>query len=192
MKSTKWVLKPISGILAIAILSINSMVVFAAPTKLAGEILVSDRGADVTVNGEVAQSGRALFSGSTVDTPSNSGATVSLGNLGRLELAPSTSFTLTFDENGISGTLSAGKVTVLSASTGVSINGTNYGVGQTAETSTTQADNSQTSSPSSTGRGWWIWAAVFGGAIVGIVLASRSDNNRTALGGGTTVVSPLR
>lgn len=193
MKSTKKIFRATAGVLAIAIFAINSMVVFAAPTKVAGEILVADRGADVTVNGEVAQSGRSIFSGSTIDTPKESGAIVSLGSLGRLELAPSTSVTLNFDDKGISASLTAGKITVLSAVSGVNINGTNYGVGQVADTSTSQADNTQTTpSNSSAGGAWWIWAAVFGGAIVGIVFASRTDNNRIALGGGTTVVSPLR
>lgn len=193
MRPTKRIFKATAGVLATAIFAINSMVVFAAPTKVAGEILVADRGADVTVNGEVAQSGRSIFSGSTIDTPKNSGAIVSLGTLGRLELAPSTSVTLSFDEKGISASLIAGKITVVSATNSVNINGSNYGAGQSAETSTPQADNTQTSpSKSSTGSAWWIWAAVFGGALAGIVFASRTDNNRTALGGGTTVVSPLR
>lgn len=193
MKLNNWINRASAGALAIVVFSINSMVVLAAPTKIAGEILVADRGADVTVNGEVAQSGRAIFSGSTIDTPKDSGAIVSLGTLGRLELAPSTSITLSFDENGILGTLAAGKITVLSSSKEISINGVKYNAGQTIDSDAAQTDNTQTSpSSSSAGAAWWVWAAVFGGAIVGIVLASRTDNNRTALGGGTQVVSPTR
>lgn len=191
MNSNKWIFRATSGLLAIAILSINSMVVLAVPTKVAGEILVADRGADVTVNGEVAQSGRSIFSGSSIDTPKESGATISLGALGRLELAPSSSVVIVFDDNGISATLATGRVTVLTASKAVTINGKSYGSGESAETSDAQPGTTQTSN-NSTGGGWWIWAAVFGGAIVGVFLASRSDNNRTALGGGTTVVSPIR
>jgi len=192
MTSANWVRKSIAGTVAVAVLAINSLVVLASPAKIAGEILIADRGADVTVNGEVAQSGRSIFSGSTIDTPDNAGAVISLGSAGRLELAPKTSITLNFDENGITGSLNAGKVTVLSSPNKVSITTptgvSTLAVGESAESGTTQDSTANTKS----GNSWWIWAAVFGGAIVGVVIATTSDNNRTSIGGGTTVVSPLR
>ncbi|MFM8440172.1 MAG: hypothetical protein ACKN97_02675 [Acidobacteriota bacterium] len=185
-----------AGTLAAALLTINSMVVLASSNKVVGEILIADRNAEVTVNGEVAKSGRSLFSGSSIDTPSNSGAVVTIGSIGRLELAPSSSITLSFDDKGITGSLNAGKVTVLSATGKVEIlsNGTarQMMAGETAEASTTQADNTAGANTSTGGNGWWIWAAIFGGAIVGVVAATTSDNNRTALGGGTVIVSPSR
>ncbi len=185
-----------AGTLAAALLTINSMVVLASSNKVVGEILIADRNAEVTVNGEVAKSGRSLFSGSSIDTPSNSGAVVTIGSIGRLELAPSSSITLSFDDKGITGSLNAGRVTVLSATGKVEIlsNGTarQMMAGETAEASTTQSDNTAGANTSTGGNGWWIWAAIFGGAIVGVVAATTSDNNRTALGGGTVIVSPSR
>ena len=129
-----------AGTLAAALLTINSMVVLASSNKVVGEILIADRNAEVTVNGEVAKSGRSLFSGSSIDTPSNSGAVVTIGSIGRLELAPSSSITLSFDDKGITGSLNAGRVTVLSATGKVEIlsNGTarQMMAGETAEAST--------------------------------------------------------
>ena len=182
----------VAGFLAIAIISVNAFAFAAVPTKTVGEVLIADRGAKVTVNGELAQNGRSLFSGSTIDTPADSGAVVSIGGLGKLELAPGSSITLTFDDARITGALASGKVTVISASEKVEItaNGStaSLGAGESAESGTTQ----DTTASASDNNSWWIWAAVFGGAIVGVVIATTSDNNRTAIGGGTTVVSPTR
>jgi len=66
----------------------------------------------VLVNGERAFNGRTFFSNGTVSTTDSSSATISLGKLGRIELAPSSSLTLSFSEGRISGVLSKGQVNV--------------------------------------------------------------------------------
>ena len=73
------------------------------------------------VNGEAAQNGRSIFSSSTIATPENTNATINLGKIGSIKLAPNTTLTLSFNENGINGDLLAGKVTVLNAANKVNI-----------------------------------------------------------------------
>jgi hypothetical protein len=88
-----------------------------ARTAAAAEITVfgpSDNGERpfVEVNGEQAFSGRTFFSNGTINTTDTNSATISLGRIGRLELAPSSSLVLSFDNGRIGGTLSKGSLTI--------------------------------------------------------------------------------
>lgn len=66
----------------------------------------------VKLNGESVVSGRTFFSGGLISTSEKSGATINLGKLGYLTLAPNTVLNLEFSENQIGGTVSAGNVDV--------------------------------------------------------------------------------
>ena len=199
MNSKTWISKALSMCLAVAILVTYSMVALAGTDKIAGELLVTGKNINgqtpvVLVNGEAAQSGRSIFSSNTITTPDNASAVINLGKIGKIELAPNTTFTLSFSDKGISGSLSAGRVTVLGASDTVAIKtvdgkSVNLKVGESATALGSKKDDDDDKDG---GSAWWIWAAIFGGAIAGIVIAATSDNNRVALGGGTTVVSPIR
>ncbi len=102
---------PIALGLAVAILSLYSMVVLAAPgqTKTSGVLTVSG---DVTVDGAKAVSGATVFPDSIIATAQNSSASISLGKLGRVELMPNSSLKLGFTEAGMSASLDAGKARV--------------------------------------------------------------------------------
>jgi hypothetical protein len=54
----------------------------------------------ITVNGASAASGATLLTGVTIETPASVGATIDLGELGVLDIAPNTELTLTFDPSG--------------------------------------------------------------------------------------------
>jgi len=103
--------KSIAFGLAVAVLSVYSMVVLATPGQKgpSGELSVSGQ---VTVNGQTAISGATVFSDSTVATAANSSAVVSLGKLGRVELLPNSSVKLSFTDSGIAALLDAGRVRV--------------------------------------------------------------------------------
>lgn len=194
MNSKVWIRKALSMCLTVAIIATYSMVAFAGTEKVAGELLVSGKNV-VTVNGEAAQNGRSIFSSSTIATPADASAIINLGKIGKIELAPDTTLSLSFSEKGISGDLISGRVTVLNASHAVSIKTAegkvvSLNVGESALSS--NASNNSAAQSSGGGHSWWIWGVVFGGAIAGIVYAATQDNNRVALGGGTTVVSPTR
>jgi hypothetical protein len=186
--------------LVVATMATYSMVALASAERVAGELLVSGKNIDgqtafVKINGEMAQSGRSVFSSSTVVTPENTSAIINLGKIGKIELAPNTTLALSFDDKGISGDLIAGQLTVLSAADAVNVKTTggktvNLSAGESATSGKVQDDDDD--DDNNGGSAGLLYALVIGGAIVGLVLAARTDNNRVALGGGATIVSPSR
>lgn len=193
MNSKLWIRKALSLCLSVAILATYSMVALANTGKVAGELLTTGPNASsVTVNGEMAKPGRSIFSSSTIITPENANAVINLGKLGKISLAPNSTATLSFNEKGISGDLAAGKLTVLNAANAVSVttlDGTtlllNSGEAALAN-GRAQADDDDGG-----GMAWWGFALIFGGAAVGILWAATRDGNAD-LGGGGTVISPVR
>lgn len=200
MNSKLWIRKALSTCLVIATILTYSMVILANSEKIAGEILVtgSNTGGQmpfVKVNGEAAQSGRSIFSSSTIATPQNAGAIISLGKTGKIELAPNTILTLSFDENRMSGNLMAGRVSVVNAADSMVVNMTGgksvtLNPGESASAASAQKDD--TTSDNDGGHAGLIWAVILGGAAVGIIIAATTNNNDITLGGGSTVISPTR
>lgn len=199
MNSKLWIRKALSMCLVVAVIASYSAAALANTGKIAGELLVTGKSLNgetpfVKVNGETAQSGRSVFSSSTIVTPENANAIINVGKLGKIEVAPNSTLTLSFDEKGISGDLSQGRLTVLSASEAVSVktaNGIlklNAGEVATANGKARQDDDDDNDG----GAAWLPWALIFGGAVAGIVVAAVVADNETQLGGGTTVVSPNR
>ncbi len=200
MNSKVWIRKALSMCLVVATLATYSMVALAGSERIAGELSVSGKIINgetpfVKVNGEAAQSGRSIFSSSTIATPENASATVNVGKVGKIELAPNTTLALSFDENGINGDLLAGRVTVLNSSGIVSIktlDGTvaELNAGNSAVATGKAQDDDD--SDNDGGSAVLIWVAILGGAAVGIIIAATTDNNRIAVGGNSLVVSPTR
>jgi ferric-dicitrate binding protein FerR (iron transport regulator) len=119
MTSKTWSRKFIAVCVAVAVLSVYSMVVLAAPgAKASGELSVSGQ---VTVNGQKVISGGTLFSDSTISTADQSSASVSIGKLGRVELSANSNLRLTFSDNSINAMLETGSAHV-STLAGVSVN----------------------------------------------------------------------
>ena len=110
MISKTWSRKFIATAVAVAVLSVYSMVVLAAPgAKASGELSVSGQ---VTVNGQKVISGGTVFSDSTISTAAQSSASVSISKVGRVELAPNTNLRLNFAENNITALLESGSAQV--------------------------------------------------------------------------------
>ena len=197
MNSKLWIRKALSMCLSVAILATYSMVALAGPGKAAGELAVSGKTVNgeapfVFVNGEVARSGRSVFSGSTITTSDSSNAVINLSKLGKIELAPNTALNLTFNENGITGNLTSGTVSVLGAAENVTINTLNgktvqLAAGQSVTASGRQDDDDDDHG----GAAWWVWGGIFGGAAAVLLWTALSDND-VAVGGGGTVISPTR
>src|SRR5262245_11506291 len=119
MNSKTWSRKFIALCVAVAVLSVYSMVVLAAPgAKASGELSVNGQ---VTVNGQKVISGGTLFSDSTISTAEQSTASVSLGKMGRVELSPNSNLRLTFTDKSINAMLETGTAHV-STLVGVSVN----------------------------------------------------------------------
>lgn len=119
MISKTWSRKPIAACVAVAILSVYSMVVLASPAAKApsGELSVSGV---VTVNGESALAGGTVFSDSTITTADKSSATVNLSKLGRVEMASNSGVKVSFTENSLTGLLENGSAHI-STLAGVSV-----------------------------------------------------------------------
>jgi hypothetical protein len=195
MNSKLWIRKAATMALSVAIIATYSMVALAGDGRTAGEIILTGNTSStaVTVNGESAKSGRTIFSSSTISTPEDAGAIINLGKAGKLELAPKTTFSVTFDEQTAAGDLTAGSVSVLSASEAVSVKNlagevVKVNVGETASAT------SSSSAPRAGGSGGhsiWPFVLVLGGAV-GLIALAVSQDNDVELGGGAVVVSPTR
>jgi hypothetical protein len=119
MTSKTWSRKSIAAGVAVAVLSVYSMVVLAAPgAKASGELSVSGQ---VTVNGQKVISGGTLFSDSAIITADQSSAVVSISKLGRVELAPNSSLRVSFVDHSLTAMLETGSAHV-STLAGISVN----------------------------------------------------------------------
>ncbi|MEA2174884.1 MAG: hypothetical protein QOD00_2476 [Blastocatellia bacterium] len=97
-----------------ALLNLYSNVSLAAPLKdaspnPAGELAAMGQ---VRVDGVLMVSGATILSGSSIRTEEKSGAIISLGQLGRMELSPGASLRLDFDRAGFMGQLETGRLRV--------------------------------------------------------------------------------
>ena len=197
MKSKVWIRKALSMCMVAVLIAAYSMIALAGSERIAGEVLISGNDINgqtpvVKVNGEAVQSGRSIFSSSTIVTPEDASAIINLGKVGKIELAPNTTLNLTFNENSISGDLLDGRVTVLNAAENVHIstndgNVANLNAGESASANNGKA---QTTGGISRSTGL-LYGLIIGGAVVAIVVAATTNNNNATLGGGTNI-SPIR
>jgi ferric-dicitrate binding protein FerR (iron transport regulator) len=235
MINKTWSRKTIAFCLAVAILSVYSMVVLATPSGISGELSIKG---NVTVNGQAAVSGTTIFTDSVITTGDNSSATVNLGKLGRVELLANSSLKINFNDSGISGTLSMGRVrissnvsaiintldgvviaegnqnnaflvdttcgntqvTTIAGNVTLRSSGSDKQVAAGKDASSGQATGgtrcsrlagAQTTSNQLSGGAWAAILLAAGGAIIGAIIAGTSDNDSN-VGGGTTVISPIR
>src|SRR5687768_6360877 len=119
MISKSWSRKSIATVVAVAVLSVYSMVVLAAPgAKASGELSVSGQ---VTVNGQKMVSGGTVFTDSTISTAPQSSASVSIPKVGRVDLSANSNIRLSFTDSSISAMLETGTAQV-STLTGTTVN----------------------------------------------------------------------
>jgi len=119
MTSKSWSRKSIAAFLAIAVWSVYSMVVLAAPgAKASGELSVSGQ---VMVDGQKVFSGGTVFSDSTITTAEQSSASVNISKLGHVQLAPNSSLRISFTDNNLTALLETGSATV-STLAGITVN----------------------------------------------------------------------
>lgn len=167
--------------LLLSVFLTSSMVVFAkSENQLSAEITFSDNiqaseNSSVKLNGENVVSGRTFFSGGVISTNEKSGATINLGKLGYLTLAPGTVLNLQFSENSINGTVSAGSVEVFN-SENVAVNIETAGSG--AVKAKRRAANSSVIIP----------AIVFAAIVGGVIIYTFTNGDDTAL----PTLSPTR
>ncbi|MDQ3636242.1 MAG: hypothetical protein M3405_17335 [Acidobacteriota bacterium] len=131
---------------------------------------------------------------------------VNIGEVGKLKLAPNTSVTLAFDGKTIVGELLAGQVMALNTSKAILIKNVNGKVStlKTGDKVKAQDDdddddcdddgikNDDDDDDGCGGAAIFPFVVVFGAAAGLILYALFRGNNDITLGGGTTVVSPVR
>lgn len=187
-----WIRKILSMCLVVAMIATYSMVTLANSEKVVAELSISGNNINeqsplVKVNGEGVQSGRSIFSSSTVATPENASAIINFGKVGKIELAPNTTLALSFDKDSINGDLLNGRVTVLSAAANVNITTTdgnlvNLGVGESV---TATGGKAQTGS-SGSNLSLLVTIGVITASLAAVVISATSSNS---VGGGSSVSS---
>lgn len=194
MNSKLCIQRAVSTGLLITLIATYSMATLANSGKAVGELIVngSDDTSFVMVNGEPSKSGRTVFSSSTITTPDAFGATVNLGKAGRISLAPNSTFAFNVDGDNVTGDLTAGSITVLSAAKGMSVKNL---TGDTITVNAGESANAATAGKQTTakagGLDWWAWVLLFGGAAVVIAMTARAGND-SDFGGGSGTISPVR
>jgi hypothetical protein len=116
MKSARYVHRPMIALLLIfALLDLSLQTGFAAPAgstanatpQVSGRLSTRGNRA-IVVNGNNTESGATILDGATIETPDGTGATIDLGPLGEVELAPNTLAVLTFSDGQVKVTLKRG------------------------------------------------------------------------------------
>jgi len=110
MKTTPRKLITIAALLIFSIMQVGVQISFAEPNSSAAVMpavhqqfvarLTTRNNRPILVNGLSASTGASILTGATIETRADESATVDLGPLGRLDIAPNTKLILTFDERG--------------------------------------------------------------------------------------------
>ena len=112
--------RAIAALLLFSIAQVGLQVGFAEPNntttvavqqQLVGR-LTTRNNQPVTVNGLSANTGASLLSGATIETGADQSASVNLGPLGSVDIAPNTKVILTFEQGNVKATVISGCVTV--------------------------------------------------------------------------------
>jgi hypothetical protein len=102
--------KAIATLVLFAMAQVAIQVGFAAPATSVSPVapipqqfiarLTTRNNQPITVNGVGATTGASILTGATIETGADQSATVNLGSLGTLDIAPNTKLVLTYDDNG--------------------------------------------------------------------------------------------
>ncbi len=104
------VIKAFAVFLAFAVAQISIQIGFAEPAGSTATValpqniivarLATTNNQPINVNGASAATGATILNGAEIETPAAVGATINLGALGTVDLAPNTKIRLTFDDDG--------------------------------------------------------------------------------------------
>src|SRR6185369_12716837 len=101
--------RAIAALLLFSILQIGLQVGFAEPANSTDVTtvpqhlvarLTTRNNQPITVNGLSAGTGASILTGATIETGADQAATINLGPLGSLDIAPNTKLVLTYDDQG--------------------------------------------------------------------------------------------
>jgi hypothetical protein len=102
--------KAFAVLLAFAVAQISIQIGFAEPANTTSVVslpqniivarLTTTNNQPITVNGASAANGATILTNAEIETPASVGATINLGALGSVDIAPNTKIKLTYDDNG--------------------------------------------------------------------------------------------
>jgi len=102
--------KALAVLMLFAMVQVAIQIAFAAPANATPNPvpvpqqfiarLTTRNNQPITVNGNTATTGASIVTGATIETGADTSATVNLGPLGTLDIAPNTKLILTYDEKG--------------------------------------------------------------------------------------------
>ena len=99
----------IAALLLLAIVQVSLQVGLAEPANTTAPVVVPQQvvarlttrnNQAILVNGLSANTGASILTGATIETGADQSATVNLGSLGTLDIAPNTKLVLTYDDQG--------------------------------------------------------------------------------------------
>src|SRR6185295_17343631 len=99
----------IAALLLLAIVQISIQVGLAEPSNTTTPVMIPQQvvarlttrnNQPILVNGLSANTGASILTGATIETGADQSATVNLGSLGTLDIAPNTKLMLTYDDQG--------------------------------------------------------------------------------------------
>jgi hypothetical protein len=90
----------IATLLLLSILQISVGIGLAAVPQQIVARLTTRNNQPITVNGLSANTGASILTGATIETGADQSATVNLGSIGSLDIAPNTKLVLTYDDQG--------------------------------------------------------------------------------------------
>ena len=92
--------KSLAVLLSAALMLISAQAAWAAPVVQQNGKLVTTGNQSILVNGNSMNGGGTILSGATLETPPGVGATINLGSLGSVDLAPGTKAIIEFADDG--------------------------------------------------------------------------------------------
>jgi hypothetical protein len=143
----------------------------AANGLMLGRLMLAET-ESILVNGNSANSGTSILSGSQLQTPGNVEATVQLGSAGTLYIQPSTNLTVTFDKTNVEVKVAAGNAFV-SANAGVTSSVTT----PDGKTSAGEPGAPPVPKMSHHAKNGWIWGGVVIGVVVVIIIVVVTRNS---------------
>lgn len=172
MNSRSW--KAVQSIMLLFAFAVGQVCVSGLPPPVTGK-LKTRANKPISVNGNEVTSGTTITSGAQIQTPDGVGATVNLGSLGRIDVAPNTDLMLSFKEGNVLANLKEGYV-ILTTKKGITGSIVN------PDGSIVQNDPSKLSSligqtpgspgPAAAGGGGAAGGGLSGAAVGGIVAAA--------------------
>lgn len=146
--------------------------------RISGRVITSGN-RSVTVNGNSVQTGETFFSGQQITTPAATGATIQLGSLGSVDIAPGSSLTVTFERGSIRAVLTSG-CAIMRTNQGTT--GSMEAQGRTEQTDPANAGSIDTCTGTTPGA-----PPVFGQGAASAAGAGAGGGGAAAAAGGATV-----